>query len=281
MGEDQASRLRELMQQARKTMTLAVASGKGGVGKSNVALNVALLLAGAGCRVSLVDADLGLANLDVLTDVEVRANLSHVLDGTRRLEDVLIELPHGVQLVPGASGLARLTELSSFERARLLEELRSLEEDSDVIVVDTGAGIGPGVMQFAASADRTMVVTTPEPPAIADAYAVVKVLCRQGFAGQISVLANMAASRQTGRTVAQRVAAVARKFLGVQVFDAGHVPEDPHVRQAVARRTPFVLAYPRCPASRCLAAVANKLFRNVEVGEARPGFFRRVASWFG
>jgi len=278
--DDQASKLRALMRQARQTTTVAIASGKGGVGKSNVALNLSLLLAGVGCRVALVDADLGLANLDLLADVDVRANLADVVDGSRAVQDVVVELAQGVQFVPGASGLARLTELSSFERARLLEELRALEEDSEVIVVDTAAGIGPGVMQFAGSADRTMIVTTPEPPAVADAYAVVKVLCRQGFAGQLSLLTNRAASRQAGRSVAQRLASVSRKFLGKQVFDAGYVPEDPRVPQAVLRRKPFVLAYPQCRASRCLAAVANKLFQNVAVGQQRQGFFRRVADWF-
>jgi flagellar biosynthesis protein FlhG len=279
MLKDQASKLRALMREARQTHTIAVTSGKGGVGKSNVALNLAVLLSAAGNRVALLDADLGLANLDVLVDVPTRVNLAHVVAGQRSLRDVVVDLPCGVQLVPGASGLARMADLNEFQRSKLVQDLGSLEEENDIIVVDTGAGIGRNVITFASTADTVLVVTTPEPTSITDAYAVIKVLIRQGFAGRLNLLVNFAADRNEARSAFSRVASVARQFLAAEVFDAGYVLTDPKVPAAVRRRQPWVLAYPRCPASRCLAALATKLCRKDGLLTQREGFFRRVANW--
>lgn len=278
--EDQATKLRRLMHATHGTRTIAVTSGKGGVGKSNVALNLSILLSAAGHRVALVDADLGLANLDVLADVTVRANLWHVVAGTRTLDQTVIDLPSGVQLVPGASGLARLADLTGFQRAQLLKELSSLEADNDIIIVDCSAGIGPDVLSFACGADYVMVVSTPEPTAITDGYGVIKAVSQRGYAGHVSLLVNMATGRHEARTTHQRIATVARQFLGCTVFDAGYVLHDLKVREAVKRRQPFVLAYPRCAASRCLAALATKLRTGKTLSGGKEGFFRRVANWF-
>lgn len=279
-AEDQADKLRRLMSQARQTRTIAVSSGKGGVGKSNVALNLAILMSGAGNRVALVDADMGLANLDLLAGVDVRANISHVLAGSRRRSEVVMDLPCGIQFVPGASGVAKLADLSEFQRAALLKELAALEADNDVIVIDTGAGIGPDVLHLAGSADTVLVVTTPEPTAITDAYALIKVLTQRDYLGQMSVLVNFAPTRHEGRGTFQRISTVARQFLDVRVLDAGYVLNDPKVPEAVRRREPFVLAFPRCPASRCMAALATKLCAGGALVSRPEGFFRRVADWF-
>jgi flagellar biosynthesis protein FlhG len=277
---DQASRLRKLMGSAQQTRTIAIASGKGGVGKSNVALNLAVLLSAAGSRVALVDADLGLANLDVLLQVSVRANLSHVIAGTKRLDEVIVDLPSGVQFVPGASGLAPLVNLSEFQHAQLMDDLTALEADNDIIIVDCGAGIGPNVLRFATTADNVLVVTSPEPTAITDAYAVIKLLSRLAYTGQISLLVNFAIDRHEARSTYQRVAGVVRQFLDVKVLDGGYVLTDPKVPLAVHRREPFVLGYPRAPASRCLAALATKLCAGGALVGGKGGFFRRVANWF-
>jgi flagellar biosynthesis protein FlhG len=278
--DDQATRLRNLMHGARGTRTIAVASGKGGVGKSNVSLNLAILLSAAGHRVALVDADLGLASLDVLLDVDVRSNLSHVIAGAKRLDDVLIDLPTGVQFVPGASGLSKLAHLSELQRAQLRQELSSLEKDNDLIIADCGAGIGPDVLHFAAAADSVIVVTAPEPTAITDAYALIKVLAGRSYAGPISLLVNFAPDRQEARLTYQRIATVARQFLNVRVLDAGYVLADPKVPEAVRLRQPFVLAFPRCPAAKCLAALAAKLRSSQVIAEQPDGFLQRVTKWF-
>ncbi|MBS3734463.1 MAG: MinD/ParA family protein [Phycisphaerae bacterium] len=278
--DDQAGKLRQLMRDVRTTRTIAVTGGKGGVGKSNVALNLAILLSAGGNRVALVDADLGLANLDVLLDVAAPYDLSHVVRGRKRLAEVIVDLPCGVQLVPGASGLEHLTRLGEFEQARLIEELTALEADNDFIVVDCAAGIAPATIRFATSADNTILVSTPEPTAITDAYAVVKVLTRHGYDGRMSLLTNMVADRHEARASYERLSGVARQFLAMRVLDAGYVLRDVKLPDAVRRREPVVLAYPRCPATRCLAALANKLGRGGLLVKEEMGFFRRLARWF-
>ena len=293
MHNDQATKLREMMSRPksrtrqvttqnpdRMTKTIAVCSGKGGVGKSNVALNLSILLSGAGNRVALIDADMGMANLDVLLNADIQGDISHVVAGTKRLEDIVVDLPCGVQFVAGASGLARLANLSEFQRTRLAEELTQLEADNDMIIIDCAAGIGPDVLQFAAGADIVLVVTTSEPTAITDAYGMIKALARRGYLGNLSVLTNQAANRQEGRATYQRLAEVAKRFLDIRVFDAGYVDEDPKVRQSVMRRQAFVLAYPKCPASRAIAALVNKLSPGGALVRQKEGFFRRMARLF-
>ncbi|MBT3201762.1 MAG: MinD/ParA family protein [Phycisphaerales bacterium] len=293
MHNDQAKKLREMMSRpnsrsrdvqppapVRTTKTIAVCSGKGGVGKSNIALNLSITLSGAGNRVALVDADMGMANLDVLLNVDIKGDLSHVVAGTKRLEDIVVDLPNGVQFVAGASGLARLANLSEFQRTRLTEELSQLEADNDLIVIDCGAGIGPDVLQFASGADIVLVVTTPEPTAITDAYGMIKALAKRGYVGSLSVLTNQVDNRQEGRATYQRLAEVARRFLDIRVFDAGYIDEDPRVRQAVRRRQAFVLAYPKCPASRAIGALVNKLSPGGALVRQKEGFFRRMARLF-
>ena len=280
MRQDQVDKLRSLMARTSRARTIAITSGKGGIGKSNVALNSALLLSAAGHRVALVDADLGTANLDVLMNLSVGANLSHVMAGRRSLQDVVVTLPSGVQFVPGASGLARAAHLSELQRGQLVRALTELEEQNDLILVDTGAGIGPDVLSFCSSADNVIVVTGPEPTAMTDCYAVVKVLAQREYEGHLSVLVNQAAGRMEARATYQRISSVARQFLDIQVYDAGYVLEDNKLREAVRRREPVVLAYPRCPASRCLAALATKLCEGGALVERKQGFFRRVANWF-
>ncbi len=276
---DQATRLRRLMQGEARTLTIAVASGKGGVGKSCIALNLAILLSAAGKRVALVDADLALANLDILLDVDVRADLSRVVDGTSRLGDVIIDLPCGVQFVPGASGLAKLADLKQFERARLLEELTALEADNDIIVIDCGAGIGPEVLSFTGAADNALVVTSPEPTALTDGYAMIKVLIQGGYQGRLSLVVNQAANCADARKAYQRISRVAAQFLKVAVADGGYVVSDPKVVQAVRQRQPVVLAYPNSPASRCLAAVAGRYCASGSLISRPVGFFGRVVGW--
>ena len=279
-GVDQASRLRALMHQARRTHTIAVTSGKGGVGKSNIALNLAVLLSAAGNRVALLDADFGLANLDVLTNAQVGANLAHVVAGKRRMRDVVVDLPFGVQLAPGASGLAQMADLNEFQRTRLLDELSALEDENDVIIIDTGAGIGRNAMTFAGCADTVLVVATPEPTSITDAYAVVKVLHQRQCQGRMNLLVNFAVDRIEARATYNRISTVAREFLGVPLYDGGYILTDARVAAAVRKRTPLVLAYPRCQASRCMAALATRLCRSGALLVQRESFFRRVANWF-
>ena len=239
-----------MVQARRRASVIAVTSGKGGVGKSNVSVNLAIKLAAAGKDVVLLDADLGLANADVLCSIDLPFNLSHVIARKKELREVMVPGPGGFRLIGGASGLARMADLTDDDRQRLITALAELEDEVDVILIDTGAGISPNVLAFTRCADHVLVVTTPEPTAITDAYAVIKVLTRDGDQRRISLLVNQVTSAAEARQVQDRIAKVARQFLGVTVFEAGYVLTDEQVPASVRKRQPFVLASPRCPAGR-------------------------------
>jgi len=278
---DQAEKLRLMVRESRKNArVLAVASGKGGVGKTNVAANLAICLAASGKEVLLIDADLGLANLDIILNVKARHTLAQVISGERTLEEVILKGPAGIRLICGASGLTQMADLNEFQRQRLLQEMSRLERQVDVIVLDTGAGITRNVLSFCDASDQTLVVTTPEPTSITDAYAVVKCLTQNRSGVKVSLLVNMAQSRQEAKSVYQRIAGVAQKFLSVIVYDAGYILRDDHVVEAVKQREPVVLAYPRCQASHCLMALAGKWNRSAEVAAEQDGFFKKVVNWF-
>lgn len=276
---DQASQLRSLMQERRRASVIAITSGKGGVGKSNVAVNLAIKFAAAGKDVVLLDADLGLANADVLCSVDLPCNLSHVIARKKDLQQVLVRAPGGFRLIGGASGLARMADLSDADRQRLIDALGDLEAQTDIILIDTGAGISPNVLAFTRAADHVLVVTTPEPTAITDAYAVVKVLSRDGSERRVSLLVNQVRSPGEARVVHERIAKVARQFLGVTVYDGGYVYADAEVSAAVRKRTPFVLASPRCAAANCISQLAIRLEQGVAAVHD-GGFFNRMGKWF-
>ncbi len=286
---DQASTLRVMARRtAKRAQTIAITSGKGGVGKTNLAVNLAAVLAAMRRRVVLLDADLGLANADILCNVQPRFNLAHVVAGQRELAEVLTPVPAGFSLIPGASGLAKMADLTEVERKRIVAELEFVDESADALVIDTGAGIGRNVLSFATTADHVVVVTTPEPTAITDAYAVMKVLVRcgtvDGGGAKISVMVNMARDRDEALQVHERMASVARQFLKTDVAFSGYVVNDDAVKQAVRKRVPFVQQYPNSAAARCVQAWANRMDHHVDVaaitGKARPGFFARLASWW-
>ena len=280
-GVDQAQRLRLMMRSQRKTASvLAVSSGKGGVGKTNVAANLAICLAAAGKEVILIDADLGLANLDVILPVQGSATLAQVITQERRLEQVMRRGPAGVRVICGASGLTQMADLTEFQRQWLIEEMSVLEHEADVIVIDTGAGISRNVLAFCQAADHTLVVTTPEPPSITDAYALIKTVTQGNSGARLSLLVNMVESRAQAKMVYQRISEVTQRFLGGALYNAGYIYRDEHVGQAVREREPVVLAYPRCPASQSLVALAQKIGRARREMGASPGFFRKVANWF-
>ena len=294
---DQATQLRSLMREQRngassseteapppaaprRASVIAITSGKGGVGKTNISVNLAIKLSMAGKNVVLLDADLGLANADVLCNIDLPANLSHVIARRKDLDEVLVKAPGGFSLIGGASGLARMADLTDADRQRIVNALAELEQKADVILIDTGAGISPNVLAFTRAADHVLVVTTPEPTAITDAYAVVKVITRDNSERRISLLVNQARNANEARVVHERIAKVARQFLSVSVFDAGHVPADEQVALAVRKRTPFVLASPRSPASLALATLATRLEQGVAGSMYEGGFFARMSRWF-
>lgn len=277
---DQATQLRTMVKDRARASVIAITSGKGGVGKSNIAVNLSIKLASAGKDVVLLDADLGLANADVLCNIDLPYNLSHVIARKKELRDVLVKAPGGFRLIGGASGLARMADLTDFDRERLVQSLGELEEQTDIIIIDTGAGISPNVLSFTRAADHVLVVTTPEPTAITDAYAVIKVISRDGTERRISLLVNQVRSPGEARVVQERIAKVAKQFLGVSVLEAGYIVADEEVWSAVRRRTPFVLSSPRCGASQCVGQLAMRLEQGVAGTVHSVGFFNRMSRWF-
>jgi flagellar biosynthesis protein FlhG len=265
---------------AKTASVIAVTSGKGGVGKSNVAVNLAIRLSSAGKDVILLDADLGLANADVLCNVNLPSNLFHVINRQRELREVLHDAPGGFRLIGGASGLAKMADLSDYDRQHLIGALADLERQADVILIDTGAGISANVLSFTRAADHVLVVTTPEPTAITDAYAVIKVLGRDGGDRRVSLLVNQAHGPAEARAVYERISKVAKQFLGTSVLDAGYLPADEQVPMAVRKRMPFVLGAPNCPASLAVSQLAMRLERGVTAKQS-DGFFNRMGRWFG
>src|SRR5947207_32634 len=219
---DQAAQLRSMMRARARALVIAVTSGKGGVGKSNIAVNLAVKFAGAGKDVVLLDADLGLANADVLCNLDLPCNLSHVIARKKDLRDVMYKAPGGFRMIGGASGLARMADLTEFDRQRIITALAELEEQTDIILIDTGAGISPNVLSFTRAADHVLIVTTPEPTAITDAYAVVKVLSKDGAERRVSLLVNQVRSANEAKVVYGRIAQVAKQFLSVSVLEAGY-----------------------------------------------------------
>lgn len=270
-----------------RASVISVTSGKGGVGKSNVAVNLACRFASAGKRVLLIDADLGLANADVLCNVEVPFNLSHVISGRKSVRDIIVRTPAGFDLVGGASGLSRMADLDEAGRRVIFQALTELERSADVVLVDTGAGISTNVLSFCRAADHVLVVTTPEPTAVTDAYAMIKSITSPSSQSakvastptlsdrRISLLVNQVASVTEARAVYERVARVARQFLSMNVLDAGHVIMDEEMTRAVRRRTPLILHAPNSPASRCLAQLALRLEPDMVPDNTR-GFFGKL-----
>lgn len=247
----QAAGLRRL---ARRDATriIAVTGGKGGVGKTSVAVNLAVALAGDGRDVMLLDGDLGLANVDVLLGLQPRANLSHVLDGALALEDVLIEGPAGLQIVPAASGVSRLAELGAREHGGLLGAFSQLPGAPEVIVIDTAPGIGRAVAGFCQAAHDVVVVACDEPASMTDAYALMKVLSRERGVRRFRMLANRVKDDAHGRRLHRALQTVCDRFLDVSFSYLGSVPEDPQVRRAARAQRALVDAFPGSPAALAL-----------------------------
>jgi flagellar biosynthesis protein FlhG len=240
--------------------SLVVASGKGGVGKSNLAANLAVALGEQGARVLLVDADLSQANLDLLLGVHPRFDLQHVLNGEKSIEEILVPGPSGVTLVPASSGVPELADLDDYRREVMLRALSHLESDYDLMLIDTASGVSRQATSFCLAADDVVVVTTPEMPAFSDAYGLVKLLLGRGLTRSPHLLVNMATTAEEAEETAHRIRLVARRFLRTELENWGWVPYDPSIPGAVRRQEPVVTAFPRCPASLAYRALAARLW---------------------
>jgi len=258
-NNDQAEGLRR-MTKPRPVRVITVASGKGGVGKTNVSVNLATAFASRGRKAMIMDADLGLANVDVVLGLHPVYNLSHVLSGERTLEEVIVEAPGGIHVIPASSGLQRMAELSPAEHAGLIRTFSELAMEVDVLIVDSAAGISDSVVSFSKAAQEVLVVVCDEPASITDAYALIKLLNREHGMRRFHILPNMAHSPQEGRELFQKMVKVTDKFLDeVVLTHAGSIPYDEHMRKAVKRQRAVVEVFPRSPAAVAFHALAERI----------------------
>ncbi|MBT8146484.1 MAG: MinD/ParA family protein [Gammaproteobacteria bacterium] len=247
------------MNNMRPTKTIAVTGGKGGVGKTSVAVNIALELVKNGNSVLLLDADLGMANVDIMLNLKPRFDLSHVIDGHCDLEDVIIKGPGGLHVVPAASGLGRMADLSSLEQAGLIRAFSYLESKYDVLVVDTAAGIASSVTSFTKAAQEIVVVVCDEPASLADAYGLIKVLSKEHAVKRFQILTNMVGTPEHGKALYSRLADVADLYLDVSLGYLGSIPMDDTMRSAVKSRAAVTDKYPYSAASLAFQKLAKRL----------------------
>ena len=243
----------------RPVQVIAVSGGKGGVGKTNVSINLAVSLAEIGRRVMVLDGDLGLANIDVVLGLHPKYDLSHVLRGEKDLDEIIVEGPNGIKLIPGASGIQHMAELSPAEHAGIISAFSQTGADIDTLIVDTAAGISDTVISFTRASQEVIVVVCDEPASITDAYAIMKLLNREYGNSRFRILSNMVRTPQEGRDLYNKMTAVTDRYLDVMLSYLGAVPYDDNLKKAVKSQKPVVTAFPRSKAAQAFKNLARKV----------------------
>ena len=259
------------------TRVIAVTSGKGGVGKSNIVANLGFVLSRLGKKVLILDADLGLGNLDVLLGLAPKYNLSHAISGTKTIPEIVVEGPGKIKILPASSGIQELSDLTDEQKSRMLTALDSLIDSVDIFLIDTGAGISSNVMHFNSSAQEIVVVVSPEPTSITDAYALMKVLSLDYSRKKFKLVVNMAKSSKEAMDVHRQLEMVADRFLDIEIEYMGHVLIDENVKRGVRLQKVVSEINPDTKASRCFASLAKKIFdsRTSNFPEGDSNFFWR------
>jgi flagellar biosynthesis protein FlhG len=295
--QDQAENLRQLVERlnapsgAEKPIephancrVIAVTSGKGGVGKTNISVNFALAMASRGKKVLLFDADMGLANVDVMLGIVPHFNLAHVLTGQKTLAEIITDGPNGIRLVAsGSGGVRELADLNDEQRNKFLNALFALQSQSDLILIDTGAGLHRNVLAFVLAAEEVVIVTTAEPTSLMDAYGMIKILYREKKNPVISVIVNMVSNQAEADEAGRKLTILARRFLNLEIDYLGFVLRDQAMIRAVKEQKPVMLSAPNSPA----AISINRLAEAILLGKSQKNngnlasFFKRVTQIFG
>lgn len=292
--QDQATRLRQLVGDKTEYKTLvtednsaslrtgakvlAVTSGKGGVGKTNITVNLAIALKRAGKKVLVIDADLGMANVDVVLGSRSHKHLLNLLEDGVELNNVLINGPYGVKYISGGSGIEKAIDFSMEQRQLLMQKLAACGSQADIILLDTGAGLGKNVMDFVLAADEVLLITTPEPTALTDAYAIMKAYSMYAKEKNLRLIINRVYDEQESKDVAAKLKQTAERFLQMPIDCLGYVYEDSAVMRSVRQQTPFLVANANCTAAKCIEALAASLLygREMTVKRGWKGFLQEI-----
>jgi flagellar synthesis regulator fleN len=267
--EDQAQELKMLMREnytehvippQRKTKIIAITSGKGGVGKTNIATNLGIAYANMGKKVIVIDADLGLANVNVMLNIIPQYNLYHVIKRQKSMSDIIIPTNYGIKLIAGASGFSKIANMTEEERSAFIKEMYTLAE-ADIIIIDTSAGVSKNVISFLVAADEVIVVTTTEPTAITDAYGIIKIIATEvdNIDINLKLIVNRVSNSGDGKKIADRMVQIASQFLNLKIEYLGFIYNDNAVEQAVLKQTPFYVNAPKSKASACIRHIVYRL----------------------
>lgn len=281
--EEQAEDLKELLQggvtgatpnvsetvsnNGHKTRIIAITSGKGGVGKTNISVNMAIAYAQLGKKVILIDGDLGMANVNVLMNVVPQYNLMHVINKKKTMKEIILDTEFGIKFIAGANGFSKIANLSVEELEYFAKQFSTLG-NADIIIIDTGAGIANNVLQFVAAADEVYVVTTPEPTAITDAYGIIKIITTEIIERPVNLklLVNRVHSADEGKRISERIITIVGQFLGYKVDYIGFVYDDPIVQTSVIRQKPFIVVNPTCKPAVCLKHIVGRIEKSDMTG---------------
>lgn len=285
---DQAQKLRNLFKGKKEEAgfctngdmrIITIASGKGGVGKTSLTVNLAIALSQAGKKVMILDADLGMANVDIMLGLNPRYTLYDVLQGNRTLREVIIEAANGVKIVPGCSGIFEAANIQRYQREALIYELEYYAREMDYILIDTGAGISQVVLGFIASADDVVIVVTPEPTSITDGYGIIKIMSQFKLQKQAQLVVNMANNLQEANETAHKIEMVAAKYLQINIIRLGVIYSDNSVKKSIKEMTPFIIKYPRSQVARDVTQIADNILEH-KIGFNTSGhnFTRKLMS---
>lgn len=285
--KDQAEKLRNIMENRvqkniklsrNKAKVLAITSGKGGVGKSNFAVNLAISLKRLGYRVLILDADIGLANIEILTGINIKYTIMDLIKRDMDIRDIIGEGPEGVKIISGGSGIHQLSMMDKKNTNRFLGEIEKLEFEMDYIIIDTGAGVSNIVLDFVMASDETILITTPDPTSLMDAYTMIKALTTNGYKGKINIVANIVENRQEGVSIFNKLNKVSKKFLDVNLNYLGYLKRDAIVNKAVKIQQPFLILNSSSNISKKMNVIALKFVNPNEYDKKmeEPGFVQKL-----
>ncbi|GIX42118.1 MAG: site-determining protein [Leptospiraceae bacterium] len=264
------------------TRVIAITSGKGGVGKTTFAVNFSIVLAKFGKKVLLMDGDLGLANVNVLLGLVPEHNIYEVFKGKKSIKDVIIHTHYGMDFIAGANGIAQLANLTEEQREEFLKDLESLE-GYDYLIIDTGAGVGQNVLGFLKPADEIIIVTTPEPTAITDAYGMIKSIVVNKADRKIKLIVNEVETAIEAKKVADRLIEISAQFLKAEVENLGFIYKEDIVQKSIRNQRPLVVAYPNAKSASCILHIAKRILNvkgEEEIGSGISGFFNKFFQIF-